>query len=149
MKQNKKSEVLTIKLKKLTAVNFKKYGQIIEWQGPENKKENNQFRIVIRDPKVRGWRIAYLIVREKHINFLEKHPYSFESFEPIKGKAILYVSNEKVPQSIEAFTLDKPIVLLKGIWHNVLSCTKETHIKITENNEVQLIKHMLSQTIKA
>lgn len=148
MKQAKKTDYLQIKPKKLTALKFKKYGQIIQWEGPENKKEKNQFRIVIREPKIKGWRIAYLIVREKHVKFLEKHPFSYESFEPIKGKAILYVSSGKTPQTIEAFVLDKPIILLKGIWHNVLSCTKETHIKIMENNEVQLIRHILPQTIK-
>ncbi|MCK4993584.1 MAG: hypothetical protein KAS13_00885 [Candidatus Omnitrophica bacterium] len=147
MSQVKKIENLKIKPKKLTALNFKKYGYIIQWEGPENKKENNQFRIVIREPKVKGWRIAYLILREKQIKFLENHPVSYESFEPIKGKAILYVSNQKVPEGIEAFVLDKPIVLLKGIWHNVLSCTKETHIKITENNNVQIIRHILPQAI--
>ncbi len=148
MGENKKLENLSIKPKKITALNFKKYGYIIQWEGPENKKENNQFRIIIRDFKAKGWRIAYLVVREKQIKFLERHPVSFESFEPVKGKAILYVSNEKVPQVIEAFVLDKPIVLLKGIWHNVLSRTKETHIKITENNKVQLIRYILPKTIE-
>ena len=148
MSNNKKAETLRIKPKKLTALNFKKYGYIIQWEGPENEKESNQFRIVIREPKIKGWRIAYLIVREKQIKFLEKHPFSYESFEPVKGKAILYVSHKKVPQDIEAFVLDKPIILLKGIWHNVLSCTKETHIKITENNEVTLIRNILTKPIK-
>ncbi len=132
-----------IKPKKITAENFKKYGYIIHWEGPENKEENNQFRIVISDPKVIGWRIAYLIVRDKQSDFMEKHPFSYESFEPVKGKAVLYVSNKKKPQAIEAFILDKPIILRKGIWHNVLTCSKETHIKITENNRVRLIKYDL------
>jgi hypothetical protein len=50
-------------------------------------------------------------------------------------------------QKIEAFYLDKPIILHKGIWHNVLTSTKEAHIKITENNEVKLIKQPLFQPI--
>ena len=148
MKRIKKSDYLQIKPKKLHAKNFKKYGLIIEWEGPENKKENNQFRIVLRQPKVKGWRIAYLIVREKLVKFLEKHPLSYESFEPVKGKAVLYVSNKKIPEQIEAFILDKPVILFNGIWHNVLSLTKETHIKITENDKVTLIRHILPQPIK-
>ncbi|MCG2711368.1 MAG: ureidoglycolate lyase [Candidatus Omnitrophica bacterium] len=147
MHRDKGLEILRIKPKKLTALNFKKYGYIIQWEGPENKKENNQFRIVIRDPKATGWRIAYLIVRAQQINFLEQHPFSFESFEPIKGKAVLYVSNKKQPQAIEAFIIDKPIILRRGIWHNVLSCTRQTHIKITENNKVKLIRYKLRQAI--
>ncbi len=136
-----------IKSKKITKENFKKFGCIIEWDGPENKAEKNQFRIVIRDSKVTGWRIAYLIVRNKQVDFLEKHPRSYESFEPIKGKSIIYVANKKNFQDIEAFILDKPIVLRKGLWHNVVSVGKEAHIKITENNDVELIKHQLGYKI--
>lgn len=132
-----------IKPRKITSENFKKYGSVIQWDGPENKEENNQFRIVIRESKVIGWRIAYLIVREKQVDFLENHPHSYESFEPIKGKSVLYVSNKKTPKDIEAFILDTPIVLRKGIWHNVVTVSKEVHIKITENNQVKLIKHNL------
>ncbi|MFH1063020.1 MAG: ureidoglycolate lyase [Candidatus Omnitrophota bacterium] len=132
-----------IKPLNITKENFKKYGWIIQWDGPENKLENNQFRIVIRDSKVTGWRIAYLIVRNKQVEFLENHPYSYESFEPIKGKAILYVSNRKTPQAIEAFILDKPVVLRKGLWHNAVAAGKEAHIKLTENNNVKLIKYQL------
>ena len=143
MTKIEKLMIKKLKTKKITRQNFKKYGYIIEWDGPENKSEKNQFKIVIRDDKVTGWRIAYLIVRKKQIDFLEKHPCSYESFEPIKGKSIIYVANKKDFKDIEAFILDKPIVLRKGLWHNVVSVGKEAHIKITENNNVELIKHQL------
>lgn len=129
--------------KKITEANFKKYGFIIKWQGKENRKENNQFRIIINDPKVIGWRIAYLIVRDKEIDNLEKHPFSYESFEPVKGRAVLYVNNEKTPKKIESFFLDKPVVLKKGIWHAIVTIGKQADVKITENNCVQLHKHKL------
>jgi len=137
-----------IKPKKITKSNFKQYGSVIEWQGPENKKENNQFRIVIHDPDVKGWRIAYLIVREKQTDFLEQHPHSYESFEPVKGKSILFVSLGKKPSKIEAFILDKPVVLVKGLWHGVIAVGREAHIKITENNHVKLIKSKLDFALK-
>ncbi len=138
-----------IKPRKITKDNFKKYGSVIEWDGPENKEENNQFRIVINESKIIGWRIAYLIVREKQVAFLENHPNSYESFEPIRGESVLYVSSQKTPEDIEAFILDKPIVLRKGIWHNVVTVSKEVHIKITENNHVELIKHPLGYCLTA
>ncbi|MBU1044640.1 MAG: ureidoglycolate lyase [Candidatus Omnitrophica bacterium] len=138
-----------IKPQKITKQSFKKYGSIIEWDGPENKAEKNQFRIVIRDSKVTGWRIAYLIVRKKKVDFLEQHPRSYESFEPIKGKSIIYVANKKNSKNIEAFILDKPIVLRKGLWHNVVTVGKEAHIKITENNDVALIKQFLGYWLTA
>lgn len=131
------------KPQKITAANFKKYGHVIQWQGKENKKEKNQFRIVIRDSKANGWRIAYLIVREKKVDRLEQHPRSFESFEPLSGKAILYVSHPKSPTIIKSFILNKPIILHKGIWHGVVCSGKEAHIKITENSHVNLVKRKL------
>jgi ureidoglycolate hydrolase len=132
-----------IKPLKINKENFRKYGWIIEWGGSENKLERNQFRIVIQDRKAAGWRIAYLIVRNKQVAFLENHPRSYESFEPIKGKSVLYVSNKKTPKCVEAFILDKPVVLRKGLWHNIVAVGKEAHIKITENNQVELIKYHL------
>ncbi|MBU1088165.1 MAG: hypothetical protein KKD05_11705, partial [Candidatus Omnitrophica bacterium] len=75
------------------------------------------------------------------------HPCSFESFEPIKGQSILYISNQMTPKDIKAFVLDKPVVLRKGLWHNVVTAEKESHIKITENNSVKLIKHKLGYNL--
>ncbi|MFH2144614.1 MAG: ureidoglycolate lyase [Candidatus Omnitrophota bacterium] len=129
---------MNITAKKINKNNFKKFGWVIEWQGPENKKSKNQFRIVVNDAKVTGWRIAYLIVREKRIDRLERHPYSMESFEPVKGKSILYVSTPKKPRDIQAFILDKPIVLKKGIWHGIVAVGRQAHVKITENNTVHM-----------
>ncbi|MFH1459759.1 MAG: ureidoglycolate lyase [Candidatus Omnitrophota bacterium] len=136
-----------IKPKKITKNNFKKYGLIIKWQGKQKAKNNNQFRIVIREPNGIGWRIAYLIVRNKKSNKLEQHPFSYESFEPIKGKAILYCAQQTKPDKIEAFFLDQPVVLKKGIWHAVISISPESHIKITENNKVRLIYYNLGFSI--
>lgn len=128
---------MIITAKKINKNNFKKFGWVIEWQGRENKKSKNQFRIVVNDAKVKGWRIAYLIVREQRIDRLEQHPYSIESFEPVKGKAILYVSCQKQPRDIQAFALDKPVVLKKGVWHGIVSVGREAQVKITENNIVR------------
>jgi ureidoglycolate hydrolase len=136
-------ELKSIKPQKINKENFKKYGWIIQWEGPQKRTEINQFRIVIRDRKVMGWRIAYLIVRNKQIAFLENHPDSYESFEPIKGKSVIYVSNNKIPQAIQAFVLDQPVVLRKGLWHNVVTLGKEAHIKITENSKVKMVKYKL------
>ena len=127
------------KPKKINDKVFKKYGYVIDWKKPTTKpNENNSFRIIVRQPEITGWRIAYLIVRDKTIDKLEQHVNSMESFEPIKGKAILYVCNQKKPKKIESFILEKPIILKKGIWHGVVSVSKQTHIKITENNKVKM-----------
>jgi ureidoglycolate hydrolase len=134
-------------LKNIEAAAFKKYGYLIHWDGHKKKGNGNQFRIVIRDRKSAGWRIAYLIVKDKVIDRLEQHPHSMESFEPVSGRSILHVSNQKKPSRVESFVLDMPIILKKGIWHGVTSVSEETHIKITENSRVKLIRYSLGYTL--
>ncbi len=125
---------------KINSKNFRKYGWVIEYskKSLEDKKKN-LFRIVVREKALLGWRIAYLIVRDKAIKKLEQHPESFESFEPVSGKSILYVSNRNDSKRIKGFFLDKPVILKKGVWHGVVTLDKETEIKITENAKVKCV----------
>lgn len=119
------------------AHNFRPYGKIIHYPDPSKRgTKRNLWRIVHTEPAKVGWRIAYLVLRDKTIGQLGMHPTSDETFEPISGRALLFVSKDKTLKNIKCFKLDKPIVLRKGIWHNVLSLTDETHIKICENANV-------------
>lgn len=86
-----------------------------------------------------GWRIAYLIVRDKVIYRLEQHPGTFESFEPVKGETLLYLARNRNSKKIECFYLDKPVILDKGVWHAVATLNGESEIKITENSKVKCI----------
>ncbi|MFA6282123.1 MAG: hypothetical protein WCY05_06465, partial [Candidatus Omnitrophota bacterium] len=83
-------------LKKLNSQNFKSFGHIIHHPYKDSHaKDKNLFHIVLEEKEPLGWRIAYLIVRDKGIDKLEQHPGTFESFEPVYGKALLFVSCEK------------------------------------------------------
>ena len=127
-------------VKNITADNFKKYGRIIEYpQKPLKGNKRNLWRIVLNEAKPRGWRIAYLVLRDKRLNRLESHPYSFESFEPVKGKSLIFVTKKCDHSTIECFHLNKPIILNKGIWHGLITLTAETEIKITENDKVKCV----------
>ncbi len=127
-------------INKINSKNFHKYGWVIEYPDKNAKsKKKNLFRIVVREKALLGWRIAYLIVRDKAIKKLEQHPESLESFEPVSGKSILYVSNRNDPKEIRIFLLDKPVILKKGIWHGVVTLDGETEIKITENAKVKCV----------
>ena len=64
-------------------------------------------------------------------------PASRESFEPLHGLTVLVVATHENPEEYEAFILDKPVCLKKGIWHQVLALTEEAQVKIVENLEVQ------------
>ena len=133
-----KTPIEILPLGAISAETFRPYGKVIEWQGDEKKNRVNQFRICVRDCGAPGWRIAYLIVRERTINRLERHPCSWESFEPFKGKSLLFVSNQIRPSRIAAFVLNKPVVLRKGIWHGIVAVSAQAEVKITENNRVKL-----------
>lgn len=129
-----------MKAKKITKENFRRYGWIIEYPGKHLKsKKHNLFRIVLEEPAAFGWRIAYLIVRDKKIDRLEHHPASFESFEPVRGKSLLFVASGKIPKGIECFLLDKPVILKKKIWHGIVTLGREAEVKLTENAQVDCV----------
>lgn len=127
-------------IKKITPQNFRRYGKVIEYPNKHSKgTKKNLFCIVLSDDKPKGWRIAYLIVRDRKISRLENHPFSFESFEPVSGRALLYVAGKKDAKHIKCFYLDRPVILKKGLWHGVVTQTKEAEIKLTENAKVKCV----------
>ena len=129
-----------MKIKNITAANFKKYGHVIEYprKRPKNRSKN-LFSIILKEKKRCGWRIAYLLLRDKSITKLERHPASFESFEPVHGRSLIYLAGGRYPRKIECFYLDRPVILKKGVWHGVVSLSAESEIKITENAEVECV----------
>lgn len=127
-----------MKIKELNSSSFKEYGKIIEYPKKELKgKSRNLWRIVHAEVSEVGWRIAYLVLRDKTIGRLERHPNSDETFEPISGKTLFFTSRTDRYESIECFLLDKPIVLNKGIWHALITLDDESEIKIVENAKVK------------
>lgn len=117
--------------------NFRKYGKIIEYPNKGAKgTARNLWHIVHKETAKTGWRVAYLVLRDKTIGRMECHPESDETFEPVKGKALIFVSQDKDFKKMECFALDKPIIVHKKIWHAVISLTPEAEIKIFENADV-------------
>lgn len=134
--------------KKINPRNFKPFGRIIEYgQKTSQGRRKNLFRIVLKEAKPVGWRIAYLVVRDKAVNCLEAHLDTYESFEPISGKSLLYVARVKNPTKIDCFLLDKPVILNKGIWHAVVTLSNESEVKITENAQVKCSYWYLTFTL--
>ena len=125
-------------IKKINPKNFAEYGWIIDYPSKNSQaKKKNLFRIVVEESEELGWRIAYLVVRDKSISRLEQHGNTFESFEPVNGRCLLYLAKDKDPDAIDCFYLDKPVILKKGIWHGVITLDGEAEIKITENAKVK------------
>jgi ureidoglycolate hydrolase len=135
-------------IRRITAASFKLYGRVIEYPEELYRRDGkNLFRIVLRESIPVGWRIAYLVVRDRKIQRLEQHVDTFESFEPVKGRSLLYVARNKDEGAIECFRLDRPVILYKGIWHGVITLTGETDIKIAENVKVRSIYWKLKRIL--
>lgn len=121
----------------ITAKTFKKYGKLIEYPKKESKgTKRNLWRIVHSQSNNIGWRVAYLVLRDKTIRRLESHPDSDETFEPIRGRALFFVSETMKIEDIKCFLLDKAVIINKGIWHGLVSIDAEVEIKIFENATV-------------
>lgn len=133
---------------KITAKAFAPYGWVIDYPGRRVAQKASLFDIVLKETKPYGWRIAYLVLRDKSVRQLEQHPDSYESFEPVKGRSLIYVAKAQDPAKIKCFKLDRPVILKKGLWHTVVTLTPESEIKITENAEVECVYWKLGFEIK-
>ena len=111
---------------------FLPYGEVLEF--PAGIEET--FCIITTEEK-EPWRLAVFRYTNKEIQRMECHPTSRESFEPLHGLTVLVVATHENPEEYEAFILDNPVCLKKGIWHQVLALTEEAQVKIVENLEVQ------------
>ena len=111
---------------------FLPYGEVLDFQAGIEET----FCIITTEEK-EPWRLAVFRYTNKEIQRMECHPTSRESFEPLHGLTVLVVATHENPEEYEAFILDKPVCLKKGIWHQVLALTEEAQVKIVENLEVQ------------
>ena len=131
-----------MKIKKLTHKTIKPYGWIIGSKTIKDDGRGDKFEVLLKERSA-GWRIGYLILRSKKIIRLENHPDSLETFEPVTGKAVIMLAANKCPGKTQIFFLDKPVVLKKGVWHNVAAISGKCEIKIFENIEVKTEYHYL------
>ena len=130
-------------IKNITSGNFEKYGKVLEF----SKEFEGNFEIIVREP-LQPWRLAVLRVTNRVSTFLENHPASMESFEPVKGTSLLVVAENHCPDEYEAFLLDKPVCLNKGIWHDVVALSDDILIRIAENLEVSSEFHYFKDKLQ-
>jgi ureidoglycolate hydrolase len=136
------------KIQRFDPKNFRNYGKIIGYPNKSAKgNKRNLWKIVHSENARTGWRIAYLVLRDKTIGRMECHPDSDETFEPVAGRALIFVSLTKNLEDIRCFQLDKPVILNKGVWHGLITVSDETEIKITENHEVKCLYWPLGSRI--
>lgn len=130
-----------MKIRTLTTKTLKPYGKIIDRSSAQEQKDGNGWGFVVR-VRSKGWRIAYLVLRNRSFKRLECHD-SPETFEPVKGRAVIALAVPGRPETYKLFRLDRPILLNKGIWHALFTCSPETHLKIVENLTVSSRFHQV------
>lgn len=124
-----------MKINKLTHRSIKPYGRIIGPQFMKDDGRGDKFGVLLKE-KSKGWRIGYLILRKKHFRKLERHPASLETFEPLKGHALIALACPRRPDDYKVFLLDRPVVVNKNVWHEVAAVSARCDIKIFENIDV-------------
>ena len=137
---------LSLPLQTITPEGFAKFGDVLDWRDAFGEEG---FHIITRAEDPTGWRLAVLLAKHHAISSLERHPTSKESFEPVSGVAALCLAPPEDPTAIEAFLLDRAVVLGKGVWHGVLALSDEALIKIAENLTVTGESHELDAPLKA
>ena len=125
-----------MRINRLTHKSVKPYGCIIDSSFIKDDGRGDKFGVLLKE-RSSGWRIGYLILRKKKIIRLENHPDSLETFEPVRGRAIIALSARKSPDQVKVFSLDKPVALKKRVWHNLAAVSKRCEIKIFENIKVK------------
>jgi ureidoglycolate hydrolase len=135
-----------MKLRKLTHKSIRPYGHIIDAACVRYKPGDNGFGIIYKE-RSSGWRVAYLVVKKRAMTRIENHPNTAETFEPVKGRTAIALAGHNSPDKFKVFLLDKPIVLKKGVWHNVAALTKNCEIKICEGIKVREVYHELASSI--
>lgn len=138
---------MNVPIRSLTPASIRPYGLIIDSACVKDDGKRNCFGILLKE-RSRGWRIGYLVVRERTIRRLERHPDSLETFEPVRGRPVIAFARPKEFRRPRVFLLDKPVVVKKGIWHEVAAVSKEAEIKIFENREVKVERVRLAAGIR-
>ncbi|EDY85002.1 hypothetical protein VDG1235_4636 [Verrucomicrobiia bacterium DG1235] len=131
------------KIETLTVDAFMPFGTLLQFT--EKKNDGWEIRVTSESD---GWRIALLEFDRRKADTLEYHPHSKESFEPVSGVSLLIVADFDTPDDYRVFLLDQPICLNEQVWHQVISLSEKTMVKITENLEVGCVYHTLDHQIE-
>ena len=130
-----------MEIKVLENARFAPYGTVI----PVDNENDNSFDVKLREDSSSGWRIAVLTLTNRTTKQLHCHPDSMEVFELLKGCALLLVAPPVNADAFEAFLLDKPVCVNKGVWHSTIALSGKAVLKITENAMVTKKTHDIGE----
>jgi len=130
-------ELMVLEVTELSDEKFQAYGLTLK---PNTSSDlmtfvTNEldFYILFRE-QGETWQVGYYVGYATSIDYVERHPNTPEVFVPLSGAPILVVLKNFNSQEIPiAFRLDKPVVINRGVWHNVISVSGKSEILIIES----------------
>jgi ureidoglycolate hydrolase len=140
-----------MEIKPLDARGFAPYGKVLEIAQPDAALAaggRNEFRVVDESDNADGWRLAVQIVRGRELRQVGHHPNTKETFEPVSGVAVICVAPFEAPTAIEAFVLDRPVVVNAKVWHGLIALSTEAVVKIAENRQVTGVNQVLERPLR-
>jgi ureidoglycolate hydrolase len=140
-----------MEIKPLDAKGFAPYGKVLEIAEPDlamADARRNEFKVIDESDNADGWRLAVQIVRGRDLRQVGHHPNTKETFEPVSGVAVICVAPFEAPTAIEAFVLDRPVVVNAKVWHGMIALSSEAIVKIAENRHVTGVNQVLERPLR-
>ncbi len=97
----------------LTDETFAPYGRILEAKA-------DRFQVVASDAEAKGWQVGLNRAVDREHPSVHRHLNTDEIFAPSAGHAVLVLAPPDRPDEVEAFDLDRPLLVRAGVWHTTL-----------------------------
>ncbi|MBI2941558.1 MAG: hypothetical protein HYY04_14080 [Chloroflexi bacterium] len=116
-------------LKRITPESFARFGKVLTWDPTVGKR----LQIAAEEHRGAPWMLATFRVDAHQITYLAEHPDSIELFWPVSGTGVILLATPEAPDDFEAFLLDVPIVINRGVWHGLCALSEEVILGIAED----------------
>jgi ureidoglycolate hydrolase len=133
-----------IELRRITPESFARYGQVLVWDAAQGQR----LQVATEESAGAPWMLATFRVDAHEITYLAEHPDSIELFAPLSGVAVLLLALPEAPESYEAFLLDVPVVINRGVWHGMCALSEAAILGIAENVEAGGSRRYLDRPLR-
>jgi ureidoglycolate hydrolase len=137
-------EASMIELQRITLASFARYGQVLAWDAAQGQ----QLQVAIEETAGAPWMLATFRVDAPAVTYLAQHPDSIELFAPVTGSALLLLALPDTPENAEAFLLDVPVVINRGVWHGMCALSEAAIVAIAENVEAGGSRRYLDRPLR-
>lgn len=132
---------MLLPIEHLTPDAFAPYGDVVAPDG------DDPFVVHVAEPHEKGWRFARSRVTPGPVTSLGRHETTRESFVPLAGTTVIVVAQRDSPHRMQAFLLDRGVVIHKDVWHQTVALSERSYLAISENHDVGQDDHVLAEPL--